>query len=516
MVIRTDISEDIRQSIEAVIEEARCISADVAEEVEEILQQGREHPLDQDEAFQLLSKVINVLKRSASQRGDEAAIKSLEGNIHKVLERIIESRERVLPETTNLTPRINKLKLITHNGIKPRSVQPVPCFQGRLVPMNSGFVKTTDVQLWNENDRLQIHLGQFRQKNGRHPNPDEVRDIMQSKMDLPGIPEEEKDDQFKIVPLARSIAVNGVRTPPIVDTDGTLLDGNRRVTACYYILNSDEFTVEEKRRAEYIFVWQLTEHANNDDRGAVVVARNFEPDCKQDWPEYIKAKKVYEEWQVMLALAPRSPGLQQLAQMKRELSRKFALGPNTDTVNRYIKMVDSATDFEDYHINHKGRDTHEVQHRSKEYFQYFDELARGERPGGVAYALNQDDGFKHTVFDLVFDGKFRNAKQIRDLKLISNNEEARDYLARARSESDLDRAEDHIEDAITIARSRRAETREMAANTRIETFVDWLEELPVRAFRDRIEPKNLRRLLSALKLVERQASEILGDENVDV
>ena len=36
MVLRTDITEDIRQSIEAVIEEARRISADVAQEVEEL------------------------------------------------------------------------------------------------------------------------------------------------------------------------------------------------------------------------------------------------------------------------------------------------------------------------------------------------------------------------------------------------------------------------------------------------------------------------------------------------
>lgn len=51
-------------------------------------------------------------------------------------------------------------------------------------------------------------------------------------------------------------------------------------------------------------------------------------------------------------------------------------------------------------------------------------------------------------------------------------------LARARNESDPDLADDHIEDAITIARSQRAETREMGSNTRIESFVKWLEEVP--------------------------------------
>ncbi|MEA5515784.1 hypothetical protein [Nodularia sp. UHCC 0506] len=63
-----------------------------------------------------------------------------------------------------------------------------------------------------------------------------------------------------------------------------------------------QFDSEQKRRAEYIPVWQITEHATNDDRNAVVVSLNFESDCKLDWSDYIKARKVYEEWQAMLAL----------------------------------------------------------------------------------------------------------------------------------------------------------------------------------------------------------------------
>src|SRR5207249_4833804 len=97
---------------------------------------------------------------------------------------------------------------------------------------------------------------QFREKFGHAPSADELLDIMLSRMGLPGVPEREKSDQFGIAGLARSIAINGVRKPPILDTDGTLLDGNRRVAACHFILYSDEFSVEQKRRAEHIFVWQ--------------------------------------------------------------------------------------------------------------------------------------------------------------------------------------------------------------------------------------------------------------------
>ncbi|BAZ38802.1 hypothetical protein NIES4101_47470 [Calothrix sp. NIES-4101] len=514
---KTNITEDIRKSIEVVIEKARRISADLGKEVEEILQQGKDNPLLLDEASQLLTKVVTVLKRSASERKDKTASKSLEENINQIVQQIIEIRKLAMQDTTETNAHTKKLELVAHKGIKPGKVQPLPCFQGKFIPMMSGFVKTTDIKLWNENDRLEIHLGQFRQKNGREPNSEECLDIMLSKMKLPGIADDEKDDQFEIIELARSIAINGVRKPPILDVDGTLLDGNRRVAACYQIRNSDEFDSEQKRRAEYIQVWQLTEHGTDDDRDAVVVSLNFESDCKLDWPEYIKARKVYDEWQAMLALEPRGPGSKRQAEMKRELSTKFALGPDTSPVNRYIKMVEWATDFEDYYINEKKLDPYEVKHRADKYFQYFNELNRGgSKQGGIAFTLTQDEGLKHTVFDLIYDGKLRNPQQIRSLKQTFENQEARKLLGRARQESDPDLADDHIENAITIARSQRAEIREMGANTRIESFVKWLEELPPRAFRDQIKSENLEGLVRALKLVEPMVTEILREKGTEV
>jgi hypothetical protein len=516
MVLRTDIRQDIRQLIETVLEEARRISADVAEEVEDILQQGKDNPLAPDEAFQLLTKVITVLKRSASQRGDETASKSLSGDINQIVEQIIQIRKQVMLDTTEPTTQTKRLELVAFNGIEPAPVLPTPCFQGRSVPMRSGFVKITDIQLWNENDRLDIHLGQFRQKNGRDPNPEELLDIMLSKMELAGIADEEKSDQFEIVELARSIAINEVRKPPILDIDGTLLDGNRRVAACYYILSSNEFDSKQKRRAEYIQVWQLTEHATDDDRNAVVVSLNFESDCKLDWPDYIKARKVYEEWQAMLTLEPRSPGRQRQAEMKRELSTKFALGPDTGTVKRYLKMVDWVVDFEEYHINQKKRDPYEVKHRADRYFQYFNELTSGAKYGGIAFTLNQDDGLKHTVFDLLLDDKFTNVLQVRALKQTLNNPESRELLARARNESDLDIAQDYIQDAITAANLQVAQRRAVGADSRIESFVKWLEEVPPRAFRDQIKSENLEGLLQALKLVEPMVTEILREKGVEV
>lgn len=496
----------VRREFAALVARAKLIAADVADEVEAVLRAGIEQPLGPDEVSRLLATAIDVMKRGAARRGDVSTRTALEAKVTGLIDHVLSVRSRLAPAVSGL--RRPRLPLLEHNGIRPEPVLPSPVFHGRTVQMNAGFLRLHDLSLWERNERLDIHLAQFRQKNGRRATPEELLDIMQSRMDLPGI---SIHDEFKIPDLARSIATNGVRRPPIIDLDGTLLDGNRRVAACYYILHSEEFSTDEKQRVNQVLVWQLTEHATEDDRNAVVTSLNFEDDCKEKWPEYVKARKVFEAWEAMLMLEPRSPGSQRLHAMKRDLSQRFALGPDTGVVNRYLKMVDWANEFEDYHVNAKSKDEFEVKHHTNEYFQYFDELAKGAKVGGVAWSLNQDEAFKHIVFDLLYDGKFKNWRQIRDLKVIFDNQDARTALSRAREEKDVEEAQEHLDNALAIARRKRAEDRELGANERIESFVKWLEELPLRSFRDTVKPENLHRLRDALVLADHHAKAVLKE-----
>ena len=80
---------------------------------------------------------------------------------------------------------------------------------------------------------------------------------------------------------------------------------------------------------------------------------------------------------------------------------------------------------------------------------------------------------KHTVYDLLFDEKFANWTQIRDLKHIYLNKEAMEGLAEARIQADPELASDFVDQASAIAKSNKAENRLAGANTRIETFVKW-------------------------------------------
>jgi hypothetical protein len=506
------INSEIGEQFRALLAAATRMTTDLGAELSTMLEEGARTPLDPDHAERLLGRIIDGISKS---RGNHTS----ESNPHvtALLAMAMTAREHVRallgPAPVQMKKRQTVFLIPEHNGVEAGTVVPRPVFHEKEVAMVGGFIRTNDINLWNENERLEIHVAQFRAKNGRPPTAGELFEIMAGKMPLDGT----GDDEFEIKALARSIAANGVRKPPIIDIDGALLDGNRRVAACMMILNdtSDEFSAEDKKRAGHIFVWQLTPHADADDRDRVIVSLNFESDQKKEWPEYIKARKVWEEWEAILALEPTKPNAKRQAEMKKALSRKYALGPDTNVVNRYLKMIRWANEFEEHHINVRKRDEFTVQHAANRYFQYFDELGKGEGSGGVAYALNQDERFKQTVFDLLFDGKFESWKQIRALKHIHGTEEAREQLAKAHVEPDLELAQEHVETAITIANSKRADQRSMGANQRIEIFTKWLDEVPPRTLRDDVKLENLLALQRALKTVDGPVREGLAAKGVN-
>lgn len=513
---------DTRISAEfaSVIASAQAVSEDVRSVVEEILREGDERPLTPEQAAQLLNRVVRVLREKAKARGDKGTLDVLDRDVEALVRRVEAARSTIMSaahdeagDEDDEEPAMVALE--EYNGIKPAAVRPSPVFHEREVAVVEGFIRTRDIKLWDGNERLDIHLNQFQQAYGRKPTPDELLSIMQSALPLAGI---DIEDQFGIKDLAKSIAVNGVRKPPIIDVDGTLLDGNRRVTACYYILNTDEFTAEERKRAEWLKVWQLTPHATESDRDRVIVSLNFEPDYKQDWPKYVKARKVYEEWEGMLALEPRAnPAPARQKEIRQAIARRFALA--TDEVSLFINMVKLATEFEDYHVNERGEDPFAVQHKAADKFEYFDELTKGKSPGGVNWALNADENFKYLVFDLLYQNKFQDWKRIRDLKHIAVNDDAIRGLRQARDEPEVAIAREKVDDAIGLARVARADQRQAGANTRIEVFTKWFGDLPVKSFKadevGAVTRDNLLGLHKVLKLVEKYLEEAAGDGDGD-
>lgn len=409
----------------------------------------------------------------------------------------------------------SRIELRDHEGCSVHHVHPDPVFHERRIAVDEGFVDVHDISLWADNERIRLHVEQFRANNGgKTPTSSDLVTLLQGDANLPGLTGSERELSFEIAALAQSIAQNGVLTPPILSHSGVLLDGNRRVAACLYVLAEDKFTPEQKDRARLIKVWRLTDRATTSDHERVVVARNFEPSHKKEWPAYVKARVLYEEWRALLANEDR-PSANRQKILRRELAQRFAL-PNTGHVTRAIQMVEFANEFEEFHTEVRNRDSHEVKYRSTEYFQYFDELGKGASPGGVRWAMENNDDLKRLVFDLLHDRKFTSFRQMRALKFIVDDEDALKTLRAANDEDDLERAQDLVQDAVALGRAANVAERELNANKRVEMFVKWILQAPLRIFSSeypgRIKPRNLQGLYRALTFVARHVPPDLRKE----
>src|ERR1700722_2799993 len=149
----------MQKEFEAFIEVARRISTDVGKEVELVLKEGRERPLSRSEARAMLLKVITTLRDNGKKRGDVMLASTLEGDISTFVEQLVE----VGGERADAPAAPNRVDLVTFKGVKPIPISPRPFFHGREVAMTGGYVKVSDIVLWDRNERLEIHLGQFAQ-----------------------------------------------------------------------------------------------------------------------------------------------------------------------------------------------------------------------------------------------------------------------------------------------------------------------------------------------------------------
>jgi hypothetical protein len=361
------------------------------------------------------------------------------------------------------------LELFEAAGLEVRQVMPVPSFLGNVVPLTEGFANTGDIKFWEDNLRLKLDLDNFRRRERRDPDPDELRELFWPAGELP------KEDVYKIVPLADDIASRGVQVPPVIDYWGTAWDGNRRLAACLYILTSTDYTTEQKNRARMIRVWQTGEHATRDQIDAIVTSLNFGDDFKLPWPEYVRARQVYDAYIDRRDLEASRHLLAERDETKirQDIGKQF--GIRTGAVTRYCKMVVWALDFEDYH-REQDRDEVDIANRANALFQYFYELDSGRGDDKLAVKLRDDEGFRAIVFDLMFDGKFKNWAQIRELRRVYDKPDALDELKQAHRETSSAMGREHVNHAIDLARQRSLALRQAGRADELKRITKWLNE----------------------------------------
>ena len=177
-------------------------------------------------------------------------------------------------------------------------------------------------------------------------------------------------------------------------------------------------------------------------------------------------------------------------------------GIKTQEVTRYCKMVVWALEFEDYHRD-QDRDESQIANRTNALFQYFYELDSGRGDDKLAVKLRGDDGFREIVFDLMFDGKFKNWAQVRDLRRVYDNPESLDELKQAHRETDSTIGRATVNRAIDIARRAKYGPATGRSGRRVGPHHQVAQRGVTLAVLRKLDPDVLREFRDAARAVER-------------
>ncbi len=459
---KTDLNAS---EIRDLIDQAVTLSGEYGADVEEAVAAAVEQPLDAKRAMRLYVRVLEILRDVDSDAISDKKRARLVSAIRKEAAIAVDAVER--PEPTE------SVTLVERNGLQPRPVAPTPMFNETAIPMQEGYVDIEQLRLWQGNHRLELQVSEFREKFNREPDGDELVKIMHGAIHLPS---QNKNDPFSLAPLAQSIARKGVERPPIITCDGVPKDGNRRLAASLMVVHGKEFTDAQKERARYIRVWQAPESTTEDQFDAIVVSQNFESDHKEDWPEYIKARLVVDQFDERREAHRGRITTAEIKKIKDDVAKRFAI--KVGDVTRYIKMVRWAEDFETYHVD-AGKTNAAVRYKADDIFQWFYELDAGKGEEKLTSKLDNDDDLKTMVYEMMFD-LLDSGAQVRSLHKVLNDADATQQLQKAyemMGDSPED-ALDLVDEAIALAKRKSAKRRSVGFDQFLKTLVDRLGATP--------------------------------------
>lgn len=474
-------ADNLERGLDAIIEEIDTLSANYEDVVREAVEAARQKPLPDDEARSLYVRILTIL-RAAGRNLDSSQSAAMATEINAEADTLLAAR------AARQSPAIGGEQfggLVFHerNGLKRRPVVPIPTFNGQPVALHEGYVDVTTLPLWIGNHRVELYVDEFRTLNGRDPNAEELLSVMHGKLALPS---QDGTDPFKLRGLAASVARKGVERPPIVTWEGEPKDGNRRIAASRLVLADPDATFEAKERARWIRVWQAPKGTTDDQFEAIVVALNFEPDHKEDWPEYVKARRVVERYRALREDIPGKLSTSKQLDLRKQVAEMFAI--EHKDVKRYLEMVKWADDFEDYHVTERGLDESAVRYKANDTFQRFYEIQAGRGPDKLIQKIEQDDALRAIVYDLMYD-VIDSGLQVRNLHKVVADEAALEFLKKAHDEQDPDQALKFIDIAIAEAQ-KNSPTRKLGFEQFLTSAVDRLGSTTPEQWKD-IDPELL-------------------------
>jgi hypothetical protein len=360
-------------------------------------------------------------------------------------------------------------------------------FHKKKIDVWSGYVPINKIKGWVDNVRIELFVERWKRDNkGAMPMNDDILEWMIR----------DKNEEFKLPELAESIVKNGVRQPVVVTSDGDLLDGNRRYFASLMKFN-EASTKGDKATLAMVCqlpAYVLSPSCTKADFDSVLVEENFVDDCREKWPNFIKARKVYEAFRDM-----RDTGISKRDAFA-ELMERY--GVTRSRVDYYIKAMDSIEEFEDFLLEEdedEGRvpkDAYEIKWKAQNYFDHFAELSKTQ----IQKTLENDPEFRAKVFERLFDGDFVNYNQIRKLPVIAGDRVARGKFMMETGQAGVKSAIDWVN--MTVVAKKAINNDE-----RIASFKRFLDNIGAKEIDD-LDPISIAELQEILEKVVNMAKSV--------
>jgi hypothetical protein len=461
----TSTRDQASVAAQALLEEIVALSYDADVAIEDLLDEESLPPMDEARARLFYTRILTILKTATT--GATVDSDTIRDAVRAEVDELVAVVPRAAASRADL-------KLHGKFGMPVRDVLPSPVYNNIPVPLEEGYADADDLVLWSENPRVELALQEFAEVyDNAVPTSEDLAGLLRGTLsELPSLP---GGDPHNLIPLARSIARKGISRPLVVTSDGVVLDGNRRLTASNLVRGRPrEFSETDRDRARWIRVWKLQPDATEDQVEAVVVALNFEDEHKEQWPEYVKARKVFERVQHLRDQHGGPVSKSADKAILDEVARQFAILYRD--VKRYVEMVDWAEDFSEYHLE-AGRPPAEVRYRTDDTFQWFYEIQAGRGDAKLTKQIATDDTLRAITYDLMFDALTSGA-QVRSLHkvLAMDDGYARLKEAHELAKADPEAAEELIDLAIveTKAAARARAKRRAGFDAFLEQVVERL------------------------------------------
>jgi len=379
--------------------------------------------------------------------------------------------------TTARLPLVKRGLLIDKPA--PRLVTRV--FHRTPVALFEGRVRILDIEGWVENERIAVLVRKFEHQFSRRPTSKELYSLLI-----------ENDREFKIKELARSIFWNGVRVPIIVDSDGKLLDGNRRYFACLHLLKTD---TDNRDNYETVNALVLPPDVDESIKRKVIIEMNFVEDPKLDWSPYVKARLVHKEYEM------------QRAPDRKELADRF--GWTTTKVLEAIETISIVDQFIHFHSERSTPDEDEVLRRLGDEMEAEIKAAENytlfwEARNKYGKQLEDDIDFKEWFFDMMAFSPFKSIAEVRMLWEAWQDPQARGELTK--------RTPQGVERAILFRKAAKAGVevvdidsvdavvRQEKYEKRLLHFADFLMRMPAGVL-GALSPECRQKLSDALEYI---------------